>query len=444
MAAGDPSIWRELGIEPTREVSEIRRAYARRLKTTKPEDDPAGFQRLRQAYERALATCQSKSADMPGLRILDTPVVPMPDPKPTTTSQRRDGESVEVRVPPEIFALTDRIIGCLEAGDERAAVEALGSALNDPLLVNIDALSAFERLLLERIDFETLPEAFARRVVDGFGYREDIGRLPRQLGWLAASILHIVDSADYLAELKQYSQRWPIKLAFDRGPMAAAFLLGRPRPGLFRIMGMSRDVLEIMSTLLAQIGGLHGGTVARHVDPRTVEYWRKAVRHRPMPGDARLSRARQWCIVFIGVNLIGAVGYTLDRGSDCMAPGLVVSAGILGVALLPGLLAWIVPRVRAIDTIALLVPVVAGNCVWAFSPQKQMEGVILLLAGYAVVSAGRRFLPFMIATGLLWTLLFAVNSLEALPIISPPVHLLLAQYLGFILATALVPMKAPS
>lgn len=51
-------IWQMLGIEPTGDRQAIRRAYARCLKQLDPDQDPEAFQRLRFAYEAALAGAQ--------------------------------------------------------------------------------------------------------------------------------------------------------------------------------------------------------------------------------------------------------------------------------------------------------------------------------------------------------------------------------------------------
>ena len=67
--------WAELGIEPTDHVRSVKRAYAKRLKSTRPDDDLAGFQRLREAYERALEEARY-AAGSGGPEVFTDPFAP--------------------------------------------------------------------------------------------------------------------------------------------------------------------------------------------------------------------------------------------------------------------------------------------------------------------------------------------------------------------------------
>ena len=48
------SCWDTLNLSPTADTRAIKRAYAARLKETRPDEDPQAFQKLRSAYEEAL------------------------------------------------------------------------------------------------------------------------------------------------------------------------------------------------------------------------------------------------------------------------------------------------------------------------------------------------------------------------------------------------------
>lgn len=82
--------WQILGLEPGAEAREIKRRFAQRVKVNRPEDDPQAYQRLRDAYEQALAFTDDHSSQpkvepcvIAGVRPLVLPrVTPVSPPPP--------------------------------------------------------------------------------------------------------------------------------------------------------------------------------------------------------------------------------------------------------------------------------------------------------------------------------------------------------------------------
>src|SRR5688500_2495951 len=60
-----------LGIAPTDDEREIKRAYARLIKVHRPDRDPTGFERVHRAYEAALGTSERAWETPPPVRTID-------------------------------------------------------------------------------------------------------------------------------------------------------------------------------------------------------------------------------------------------------------------------------------------------------------------------------------------------------------------------------------
>ncbi|KMZ43594.1 MULTISPECIES: tetratricopeptide repeat protein [Bacillales] len=86
------NIWRILDIDPTEDISTIKKAYAKKLKLHHPEDDPEGYQQLREAYDLAIKMAKKgqgkPKAEVTSIADAEPPVQPEED-TPILTVPRR-------------------------------------------------------------------------------------------------------------------------------------------------------------------------------------------------------------------------------------------------------------------------------------------------------------------------------------------------------------------
>ncbi len=182
-------MWQTLDITPTMDRSEIRRAYARRLKVTNPEDDPAGFQRLRAAYEAALRYADGHIAFEPyDERGNDSPPAPediieaWPDAMPAPRPQVARVPSIPSPDLSDAYAascrrLENSLAAESSAGDDEL-LEALQAVLNSPEL-EIIARRQLAEIWLSQLIVDTQP-------------RSDILTMPviKYFGWTPKEIQH--------------------------------------------------------------------------------------------------------------------------------------------------------------------------------------------------------------------------------------------------------------
>ena len=84
--------WQQLGIEPTTNLAAIKKAYALKLKTTRPDDDAEAYQALRGAYERVQQWLKWQQQQQP-----------QPEPQPPTPP---DEQALPVMTPTPVAEAT--------------------------------------------------------------------------------------------------------------------------------------------------------------------------------------------------------------------------------------------------------------------------------------------------------------------------------------------------
>lgn len=246
------SPWGLLGLKPGADRADIRRAYARLLKSTNPEDDAEGFMRLREAHDAALAQLQWRQQwpDEDEAEPAPAALEPAAPPEPAAAAAPEPVDDPQfASEQDDLLARQEALVMAIQAGPEgqRAAFDRLLAA---PALDSVAARAGVENWLAGLIA-ASLPasDPLVVAAIHQFGW-DDLppGRTPpgiarllqrREEGEFVAGAArpHTPLHVGYMALSKPPGPRWLRHLGalFSAAPAQTRAILGLadgPMPGI--------------------------------------------------------------------------------------------------------------------------------------------------------------------------------------------------------------------
>ncbi len=388
------SVWRILGIDATADAREIRRAYARKLKVTNPEDDAQGFQELRAAYEYALQLAANGPPGRPDdeaddARGDDDSSNHSPEPARMPAASAREADALMS----EAGVLFDALVAALRRDPGSFDVDVLQSAFRDlmrsPALERVDLYQRAEVALADVL-VNHIPRAdpLIAAAVKEFGWDQRLD--DRSVPEAARGVLARLRDLEYLQSLPKVD---------PAGARAHRFLL-EEKPGrrTWLIASMSQECAELrmLKTLREEYPNLHA-----QIPRETIAWWQE-FEHQPRPSRIVIG-------VGFGASLVMS---TLYMG---MAEGGMLFPGIL-LVFLAGMTATI--AVAAFKIYAIEWPVLRVQQRWHGDPPPKFSVGWLALGLIVVFEAGAVGAPSLFgwlvaaagATTCLWSVYFASST----------------------------------
>jgi hypothetical protein len=308
------SIWTTLGIEPASEEREIKRAYARKLKTTRPEDDPAGFQALNEAYQAALRLAQMRAeeeeAQAPAAELQET-AAQASSPAPSyAPAWRASPVPVSVSAAPQPAPEPAGPSPLDEA--RRIWAEYMRGAAVQPHnrlvkfmarddMLNLQVRECFELCAVHACAGEACPDELREAVAAFYGWESDCGFIGRRVPddtALALARLRAQRSHAYFWSIAKERKAVRALLADDAGRAFGSTLWG----------GFTKDMRKLIQAIRLH----HPDMLRLRLNQAVVETWERRIEGRRYFLDTAL--------------LSFFLGYLLS----VMAPLALIQLGITG------------------------------------------------------------------------------------------------------------------
>ena len=295
MHNGQRSLWDILGTEPTGDERTLKRAYAKRLKVTRPEDDPAAFQELREAYEYALRHAHLFAAELPEAQAAEAEAeaaamaAPRMEPadlwgvidEPAQEAQKLPAElwgviAQEPAAPPELWGVVavDPVQeaanlwqGCLALTRHADAGDALARMLQDDAMLNLDVREEFELCALRYCGGAGYDLALRQALFEQLGWDRDFSYLARSHADLVRSAVQRYRADRSFAHFSDNRDSYP----------GLDCLMSQQAPSAYARQLFDQKFTLQLRELLHTIRWQHAEMLAWKLDTDLFEQWEQAV-----------------------------------------------------------------------------------------------------------------------------------------------------------------------
>jgi len=364
MHNGQRGLWEILGTEPTGDERALKRAYAKRLKVTRPEDDPAAFQELREAYEYALRHAHLFAEELPETQAAEAAVEEAPEAPPLEPAdlwgvidepaQQAPAElwgviAQDQAPPPELWGVVaidpaqeaaNLWQGCLAWMRHADAGDALARMLQDDAMLNLDVREEFELCALRYCASADYDLALRQALFQQLDWEHDFSYLARSHADLVRSAVQRYRADRSFAHFSDNRDSYP---GLD------CIMSQQPPSAYARQLFDEKFTLQLRE-LLHAIRWQHGEMLAYKLDTDLFEQWEHAVHgKRYFKQTALASGGLGFVLHFMLAGVLDAAGFKL--GDTAAYASLLGFQALAFAVLAMHALRWPAPLFARLDSL---------------------------------------------------------------------------------------------